>query len=248
MPIVGRVLPTISSRRAARPRQHRLHPLLGRQHDRQVVGPVAVAEKLAAGSPRCPASTSRGVERSHPLPAQVLVRERPREQVEDPLDEGRSVDGVVALDVPAQHCRRLVEHRHGHERLARPRHPLRTCDRLDEAREHLHVHGDGRDPELRLHRDHVAGDLRRAARSGADADDRGVPLRRDPPVQLRVGLVLVAHPHHLRPDAGLVLLEPPVQLGMKLSEFSKPTSTRNRRFPCSVSSAGAIPRASTFGG
>ena len=34
---------------------------------------------------------------------------------------------------------------------------------------------------------------------------------------------------------------------MKLSEFSKPTSTRNRCFPCSVSSAGAIPVASTLG-
>ena len=88
-------------------------------------------------------------------------------------------------------------------------------------REHVEVDAHGRDAVVRLQIDDVAGDLRRAARSGADADDGRVALGLDPLAQVGIGDVLVAPPDHLRPDRRAVLLEPAVELRHEVVRVGK---------------------------
>ena len=81
----------------------------------------------------------------------------------------------------------------GHERLPRARHPARTGTVLrTRGANTFRVDTDGRDPVVRLHVDDVAGDLRRAAGSGADADDGRVAVGLDALAELGIGRVLVA--------------------------------------------------------
>ena len=208
MPIVGRVFPTISSGAWLVPAQHPLDALLGRQDDRQEVGVAALAEERV----HLLLAVRLDVAGSRPVPvlaAQLARRDRARELVEHLGHERPLVDRVVALDVLAQHGRRRV---HQRRRARTP--AARSASRYDftvlrtSGAKTFSVHPHGGDPVLRLHVDDVAGDLRRAARSGADADDGRVAVVPDALAELRIRRVLVAPADDLGADLRLVLLEP----------------------------------------
>ena len=123
----------------ARSGQHALDTLLGRQDDREVVGPALLTEEdlQAVLGVRLEDAWCRPVGGQ---PAQVLVRERSGQLLEDLLDEGTRVNGILALDVSAQLARGLRRDGRRDERAAGARLPVRARDRLHEASEGVGMH------------------------------------------------------------------------------------------------------------
>ncbi len=188
---------------AMRALEHRRDALLGRQHDRQKIGPVILEEKLCEIFLR----VGRKKARRRALERQalhVVGVERPRQALDDLLHEGPAGDRVLAFDVGAQIGGGFIDHRLRHVGLARLRHAVGQRRRARQPREHVGVHGHAR--HARFFQRHRQPDDRRATgASQADAEDGGVALGRDLGAHLGVVDPALARLDEARLDRGQVL-------------------------------------------
>ena len=132
MPIVGRSFPRSRRARGSSPRASP-HPLLGRQHDRQEVGPAVLAEEVAAGLSSVSALEESGIDRSKlDTPRSSAESRRVSGSITSCMN-GVPLIGSSPSTYAAKLSRRFFDHRGRHEGLAGARHPVDASDRLDEA-------------------------------------------------------------------------------------------------------------------
>ena len=194
----------------ARAFEHRLDARLGRERDRQEIGPAVLLEQ--------PVQALFGVWLEQPrrralegLPLQVRFVERTREAVDHLLHEGPLRHGIGAVDVGAQVGGRSIDHRLRHVRLPQARHAHGERGGADESGEDVGVHPDGGDAGFFERRGEP--DDRRATRaSKADAEDGRVAVSDDPRAHLLIVGPGLARLNRADVHAGQVLAEPLPQL------------------------------------
>ena len=129
--------------RLRRALQHCVDALLGRQDDRQEIGPTVLLEQppqvvLGIGRQQ---SRRRALERRA---LQILVIERAREALDHALHERPLRDRIDAVDVGAKLCGRAADDGLRHEHVAHGRHAGGECRGFGQARENMRADWDRR--------------------------------------------------------------------------------------------------------
>ena len=161
-------------RRVAGAGEHLGDALFRRQHDRQRVGPVIFQKQpvqILFGVGR---EQARGVERS--AGAVVSARDAARQPLDHFLHHRLAGDRILALDIGPQFVGRFAHHRLRHERARRIRQPLHPRGRRHHAVEDVGMQRDGGNAVLRIDRDRMGRNRRRAGAAMADAEDGAVAI------------------------------------------------------------------------